>query len=108
MALAHEMVRELYRDVWGSNVLLKLDMAKAYDRLEWPFFLKVLRKLVFPLSGLVSSSSLGILYSESCVMNLIIPGFTHLINKLRKEDDSASPRRDIRRKLIKNMMKLLH
>lgn len=71
MALAHEMVRELYRDVWGSNVLLKLDMAKAYDRLEWPFFLKVLRKLVFPLSGLVSSSSLGILYSESCVMNLI-------------------------------------
>lgn len=71
MALAHEMVRELYRDVWGSNVLLKLDMAKAYDRLEWPFFLKVLRKLVFPLSSLVSSSSLGILYSESCVMNLI-------------------------------------
>lgn len=72
MELAHEMVRELYRDVWGNNFLLKLDMAKAYDRLEWPFLLKVLRKLIFPLSSLVSRSILGILYSEICVINLIV------------------------------------
>ena len=31
----------------SPNMALKLDMAKAYDRVQWPFLLKVLRKMGF-------------------------------------------------------------
>lgn len=30
-----------------SNVVLKLDMAKAYDRVSWFFLMKVSRKIIF-------------------------------------------------------------
>ena len=30
-----------------SNVVIKLDMTKAYDRVSWFFMMKVLRKMVF-------------------------------------------------------------
>lgn len=33
-ALAQELVREINRKVTGGNVVFKIDMAKAYDRLE--------------------------------------------------------------------------
>lgn len=35
------------RKVRGSNVMLKLDMAKAYDRLNWAFLIQVLRSFGF-------------------------------------------------------------
>ena len=38
---------DLDRKCRGGNVVFKLDMLKAYDRLEWPFLLAVLKKLAF-------------------------------------------------------------
>lgn len=39
IAIAQELTRDLSRKVTGDNIILKLDMAKAYDRLEWRFLL---------------------------------------------------------------------
>ena len=46
--LAQEMFHELGRSYPSPNVALKLDMAKAYDRVQWPFLFKVLRQMGFP------------------------------------------------------------
>lgn len=45
--LAQEMLHKLDSKVKGNNAALKLDMAKAYDRISWPFILKVLRQFGF-------------------------------------------------------------
>ena len=41
--LFQELVHNLNRHTRGNNVVLKLDMAKAYDRMSWPFILQKLR-----------------------------------------------------------------
>lgn len=41
------MLHKLDSKVKGNNAALKLDMAKAYDRISWPFILKVLRQFGF-------------------------------------------------------------
>lgn len=47
IALAQEQIRDLSRKVYRSNVVLKLDMAKAYDRLECIFLLKAMEVFGF-------------------------------------------------------------
>ncbi|XP_042056303.1 uncharacterized protein LOC121800878 [Salvia splendens] len=45
--LAKEMFHKIWKGVASPNMVLKLDMEKAYDRVQWPFLLKVLRKMGF-------------------------------------------------------------
>lgn len=42
-----EMIHKLDSKVQGNNVVLKLDMAKTYDRMSWLFILKVLQQFGF-------------------------------------------------------------
>ncbi|KAK1575277.1 hypothetical protein Q3G72_004017 [Acer saccharum] len=42
-----EMVHSLHRKTVGGNVMVKIDMAKAYDRVHWGFLLEVLRTFGF-------------------------------------------------------------
>jgi len=45
--LAQEMVTGITKRGKPANVVIKLDMAKAYDRVSWFFLMKVLRKMGF-------------------------------------------------------------
>ena len=47
IALAQLMMNELNRKVEARNAILKLDMMKAFDRMEWDFIQEVLRRFGF-------------------------------------------------------------
>lgn len=47
VALAQEMVLNLDRRSDGGNVILKYDMPKAYNRVEWRFLLRAMRMMEF-------------------------------------------------------------
>nr|XP_027102884.1 uncharacterized protein LOC113724156 [Coffea arabica] len=45
--LAQEVIAGIKQKARGGNVVFKLDMMKAYDRMMWPFLVKVLRSFGF-------------------------------------------------------------
>ncbi|KAL9668232.1 hypothetical protein QQ045_002609 [Rhodiola kirilowii] len=47
IGLAHDLVKDINNKTFGGNVLIKLDMSKAYDRLSLRFLLNMLRALGF-------------------------------------------------------------
>ncbi|KAL9662266.1 hypothetical protein QQ045_027098 [Rhodiola kirilowii] len=42
IGLAHDMVRNINVKTFGGNIMLKIDMSKAYDRISWRFIIKML------------------------------------------------------------------
>ncbi|KAL9665814.1 hypothetical protein QQ045_000135 [Rhodiola kirilowii] len=47
VCLAHDLAHDLNNKTFGGNVIIKLDMAKAYDRVSWSFLLAALRAYDF-------------------------------------------------------------
>lgn len=45
--LAHDLVHDLRKQGKDNNILIKLDMSKAYDRISWPFLNRIMRSFGF-------------------------------------------------------------
>lgn len=67
--IAQELTWDLSRKMTGANVILKFDMAKAYNRLEWQFFIRAMEVFGFSLA------SRGLIYR-----NLANSGYQFRIN----------------------------
>ncbi|XP_041020448.1 uncharacterized protein LOC121262091 [Juglans microcarpa x Juglans regia] len=53
ITLAQEMVYSLNKEVLGGNVMVKIDMAKAYDCVDWAFLIEVLKAFGFSSDDLL-------------------------------------------------------
>ncbi|XP_043725893.1 uncharacterized protein LOC122672496 [Telopea speciosissima] len=69
------VVQDLKRKTRGGNVLLKLDMAKAYDRMEWSFLVEVLAKFGFSKDWITLIQKTMVNYWFSVVMDASPFGF---------------------------------
>ncbi|XP_058099686.1 uncharacterized protein LOC131244037 [Magnolia sinica] len=47
VTMALEAMRNIDRKARGGNLILKLDLEKAYDRVDWVFLKKVMRRFGF-------------------------------------------------------------
>ncbi|XP_042038361.1 uncharacterized protein LOC121784262 [Salvia splendens] len=68
--MIHDIGRKILKRAPSPNLALKLDMAKAYDRVQWPFLLMVLERMGFP-SGWVSMIRRCI---SSCWFSVLVNG----------------------------------
>ncbi|XP_073037198.1 uncharacterized protein [Primulina eburnea] len=84
--LAQELTHSLSLPTRGGNVILKLDMAKAYDRVQWSFLLDVLRHYGFS-EQVVSMISACISHCQFSVnINGSLTGFFGSTRGLRQGD----------------------
>ncbi|VFQ98597.1 unnamed protein product [Cuscuta campestris] len=88
--LVEEMVHKLDYKVRGDNVILKIDMAKAFDKLEWQYIQGVLGKVGF------SSQAQHLLMANinSTYLSLLINGSPRGFFKMKrgvKQGDPLSP-----------------
>lgn len=75
MLIAHEILEHIRKRKKGRRALyaLKLDMNKAYDRVDWNFFLGVLRVMGFSHKWVGWISQCISMVSFSVVIPLVFP-----------------------------------
>lgn len=47
LALAHDLTTDLHKKGQDNNLIIKLDMSKAYDRISWSYLIRAMRKMGF-------------------------------------------------------------
>ncbi|XP_060210726.1 uncharacterized protein LOC132637688 [Lycium barbarum] len=88
--LAQEIVHDIKKYNKGGNMVIKLDMAKAYDRMSWDFLITVMKKFGFSDKWLMFVGNLlaGVWYS--IIINGNRNGFFTSTHGL-KQGDPLSP-----------------
>lgn len=86
ISLTHEICREIRKPGSSPNVVLALDMHKAYDRLEWDFLFAVLQRCGFSNQWLavIGASIKGCKFSV--ILNGKLDGFFEATRGLRQGD----------------------
>lgn len=88
--MVQEIVSEIRQRGRTPNLVIKLDMMKAYDRVEWVYLLKVLRKIRFGERFIDMIFSLLNNNWYSLLINRWPKGFFKSLRGL-KQGDSLSP-----------------
>ncbi|XP_070041120.1 uncharacterized protein [Nicotiana tomentosiformis] len=92
--LTQKIVTDIRKRGRPSNVVIKLDMAKAYDRLSWLFLRKVSRQMGFGevfidmIYKLVPGRALDDLFDNPNVIGFKMPKWSKNINYLSYVDDT--------------------
>lgn len=88
-ALAQELVRDTNRKTPGGNVVFKIDMAKAYDHLEWHFILRAFKAFGF------SEVARDLIYRNICNIKYTFAINGELVGNIRSyrgvRQDDLSP-----------------
>ncbi|XP_055814172.1 uncharacterized protein LOC129883562 [Solanum dulcamara] len=88
--LAQEIIHQIKKPNVGGNVVIKLDMAKAYDRVSWSYICLVLRKMGFG-EGFIDMVWRIMSHNwYSIIINSSRHGFFHSTRGL-KQGDPLSP-----------------
>lgn len=88
--LAQEIIYDIRLTRKPANVVLKLDKAKAYDRVRWSFLIKVLEKLGFDANMVDKIQRLLQIIGISIPINGQAQGFFHSTRGI-KQGDLLSP-----------------
>ncbi|EOY02242.1 Uncharacterized protein TCM_016767 [Theobroma cacao] len=88
--LAHELIGKIDAKSRGGNVVLKLDMAKAYDRLNWDFLYLMMEHFGFNAHWINMIKSCISNYWLSLLINGSLVGYFKSERGLR-QGDSISP-----------------
>ncbi|KAL0416833.1 UNVERIFIED_CONTAM: hypothetical protein Slati_3515200 [Sesamum latifolium] len=84
--LAQELIHSLESRRPDANVIFKLDMAKAYDRVSWEFLYHVLQQKGFPQCWINLVANVVSNYWFSVMVNGEHAGFFHSTRGLRQGD----------------------
>ncbi|KAL9670846.1 hypothetical protein QQ045_008405 [Rhodiola kirilowii] len=90
IGMAHDMVRDINVKSFGGNIMMKIDMSKAYDRISWRFILKMMTAMGF------SEAWNDLIYRNisNCWYSVVWNGSSHGFfksNKGVRQGDPLSP-----------------